>query len=158
MTRKIVSLAFMLAILSFSGVFADGKNKPCKEDREKFCKDVKQGGGRIIKCLKDNEANLSESCKAHLAKMKQTFDEARNACKEDRDKFCKDVKPGQGRILKCLKENETSLSDSCKEFMTRKNAAFESKKGKGKKGKKGKKEEVDDDEDDEIKKDNDDIQ
>ena len=42
--------------------------KACKPDVEKFCKGVAQGKGRIYRCLKANEAQLSPSCQAHLRK------------------------------------------------------------------------------------------
>lgn len=35
----------------------------CKKDVEKFCASIKPGGGRTHKCLKENEAQLSEECK-----------------------------------------------------------------------------------------------
>jgi len=37
--------------------------KACKPDVEKFCKDVLHGKGRIIHCLKINEAQLSSPCR-----------------------------------------------------------------------------------------------
>ena len=37
------------------------------------------------------------------------------ACKADMEKFCKDVKPGEGRIIECLKTHEADLSKECKE-------------------------------------------
>ncbi|HUN56316.1 MAG TPA: cysteine rich repeat-containing protein [Smithella sp.] len=40
--------------------------------------------------------------------------EGRGACKADVEKFCKGVKPGEGRIIACLKGNEDRLSQSCK--------------------------------------------
>ena len=36
------------------------------------------------------------------------------ACKDDSMKFCKDVKPGDGRITDCLKSHESELSTGCK--------------------------------------------
>jgi hypothetical protein len=38
----------------------------------------------------------------------------RGACKDDVAKFCKDVQPGQGRIMQCMKEHENELSPGCK--------------------------------------------
>ncbi len=35
-------------------------------------------------------------------------------CADDILKFCKDVKPGEGRIANCLKEHEKDLSPACK--------------------------------------------
>lgn len=39
----------------------------CQEDRSKFCKWVLPGGGRILKCLKEKEGELSLQCKDALA-------------------------------------------------------------------------------------------
>ena len=38
----------------------------------------------------------------------------KGACKADVEKFCKDVKPGEGRIIACLKTHEAELSAECK--------------------------------------------
>lgn len=35
------------------------------------------------------------------------------ACKEDVEKLCKDVQPGEGRILECLKTHEKEVSPKC---------------------------------------------
>ncbi len=40
--------------------------------------------------------------------------EIHDVCRADLDKLCKDIKPGEGRFLKCLKENDASLSAACK--------------------------------------------
>lgn len=42
----------------------------CEADVAKFCGDVKKGKGRIIKCLKKHEAELSAECKASRDEMK----------------------------------------------------------------------------------------
>lgn len=36
-------------------------------------------------------------------------------CADDVAKFCKDVQPGGGRIIECMKEHEKDLSPACKE-------------------------------------------
>ncbi len=43
----------------------------------------------------------------------QAFAE-KGACADDVSKFCKDVQPGQGQIIKCMKEHENELSAGCK--------------------------------------------
>ena len=35
-------------------------------------------------------------------------------CLGDIEKFCKGIEPGEGRIVKCLKENQQCLSPACK--------------------------------------------
>jgi gas vesicle protein len=106
----LLTTGFMLFSISSS---AEG-DKPCKADVQKFCKDVKPGGGRIIKCMKEHESDLSAACKGKEKEMKEHMSEAKEACKADIEKFCKDVKPGEGRIMVCLKSNEDRLSEACK--------------------------------------------
>jgi hypothetical protein len=38
---------------------------------------------------------------------------AKGACKADIEKFCKDVQPGQGRIIAYLKQHQAELSADC---------------------------------------------
>ncbi len=120
--KKII--LFSLFILS--GLFAQdvveekSSEKPCKVDKEKYCKDIKPGEGRIIKCLKEKEAELSPACKTHFETITNKVKENSTKCKDDRKKFCKDVKPGEGRIIKCLKEKEAELSPACKEIIASK--------------------------------------
>jgi hypothetical protein len=45
--------------------------KECADDVDKFCQDVKAGSGRIAKCLKQHENELSTECKEVMAKAKK---------------------------------------------------------------------------------------
>jgi golgi apparatus protein 1 len=40
--------------------------------------------------------------------------QAMQACRTDVQKFCSKVERGEGRIAKCLKENEEKISNACK--------------------------------------------
>ena len=40
--------------------------------------------------------------------------ELATACKGDVEKFCPDVKPGDGRLKSCLKDHRAALSKECK--------------------------------------------
>lgn len=42
------------------------------------------------------------------------FAKAREACRADVDRFCKDVKPGHGQVRQCLKAHQAEVSDGCK--------------------------------------------
>ena len=99
---------------------AEGRG-PCAREIETFCKDVKPGGGRIVNCLKEHESELSEACRERGLEMrekaKEKVREAHQACRGDIEQFCKDVQPGGGRIVRCLKENEAQLSVACREQM-----------------------------------------
>ena len=103
-----------LALCVSEPVGAQPKN-PCADDLAKFCKDVKPGGGRLERCLKEHEKDLSPECKASIGAARAKAKEAHDACANDVQKFCKDVKPGEGRLVKCLKENEKQLSPECRD-------------------------------------------
>jgi hypothetical protein len=45
----------------------------CRADMEKFCKDIDQGEGRPIKCLKEHEKDLADACKAKVAGHKESL-------------------------------------------------------------------------------------
>ena len=119
--KKVFLLSFaMVAFLFMLAVIAQqpevDRKGPCRGDVEKFCKDVKAGHGRVWKCLKSHEAELSQACVDHMAAAKEKMKEFSAACKEDKKKFCKDIRAGKGRIISCLKSHEQELSESCRNF------------------------------------------
>ena len=87
----------------------------CKDEVEKFCKDVEKG--KISACLKQHEADLSDSCKAGMKKhAKKKYMEARgkakDACKADIEKLCKDAE--KGKVGDCLTQHADELTADCK--------------------------------------------
>ena len=95
--------------------FAHSKPGPCRADIEKFCHNVKPGGGRIVQCLKVHKEELSPACKKRGKKLRAGGKRAHAACKADIEKFCHNVKPGGGRIIQCLKTHQAELSPACKQ-------------------------------------------
>lgn len=118
-TVVIVVAALWTGLALAAAGAAQGQGQvPCADDAAKFCRDVQPGGGRIMKCMKEHENELSPACKERVAEMKKGFQEFREACQDDALKFCKDnIKPGGGRIVNCLKEHENELSPECKARM-----------------------------------------
>ena len=90
------------------------KNGPCASDIQTYCSDVTPGRGRIMACLKAHDDKLSSACLRHEQAMVNQFREVRKACHSDVQKFCKDVKPGVGDVMRCLKQHEADLSQTCK--------------------------------------------
>ena len=111
-------IAGVFCLSMAAGVSAEEVDRPCVADAKKLCKDVQPGEGRVAQCMKEHEKELSPGCKENIRKMKEKTKEVAEACKGDAEKVCKDVKPGEGRILRCLKQHEAELSPSCKEQMT----------------------------------------
>ncbi len=111
MKKLIVLFSIIFGATFSSSLKAEG---PCRADIQKFCSEVKPGGGRLLKCLNENKAGLSSGCKAAHAEMEGLMFEAQEACREDGEKLCEGLKSGEGRMFKCLKENEAKLSETCK--------------------------------------------
>jgi gas vesicle protein len=116
-----LKIMILVSALLFNplSAFAVEEGGACKDDVQKFCKDVKPGAGRIIKCLKEHDSELSSACKEKGKEVKEKIKEFKEACKGDVEKLCKDVKMGGGRIIKCLKANSDTLSPDCKAAMSR---------------------------------------
>lgn len=110
-----ISIAIVLLAAGFAaGAHAQGKGEgACAPDAKKFCGDVKPGGGRVLKCMKSHEAELSPACKSELKAAAERVEQVRQECEADAKKFCKGIKPGQGRILSCLKSHQSELAPAC---------------------------------------------
>ncbi len=109
--KKILILT-IATLLGMTSVSAKGE---CRTDREKFCGNVIKGNHKgMWQCMKEHENELSEECKNHIAQVREKSRDIKKACKQDYKKLCMQVKAGEGRIIKCLKENEAQLSEGCK--------------------------------------------
>ena len=81
---------------------------------------VQPGGGRIARCLQQNESDLSEACRGEGRKIREEqgpnralLKDVQQSCRADAQKFCAGVQPGQGRIASCLKSHQGDLSQEC---------------------------------------------
>lgn len=107
----IVSL-FSVVLYSHSHAYAE-EALICADDIEKYCKEIKPGGGRLLECLKSHETELSLSCRGKIGELQGIIKGCEQACSGDIAQFCKDVQPGGGRIIKCLRGHDKELSSSC---------------------------------------------
>jgi len=96
------------------GTSADSKKGQCHDDTQKFCKDVKPGGGRLHACLDRHDADLASACRDSRHQAKERVAKFHQACDADIQKLCPGAKSGHGHIAKCLKEKEAELSPACK--------------------------------------------
>jgi Golgi apparatus protein 1 len=120
------SAIFAVLVLIGSSSILCAHDWPCQQDAEKFCKDVQPGEGRIMECMKGHKDELSQGCKDMFArKMSEYKGKPKDgsgawACQEDAKKFCKDVQPGEGRLIKCLDEHKGDLSQACTQMFAQK--------------------------------------
>eukprot|EP00854_Cymbomonas_tetramitiformis_P013737 gene13737-16236_t len=100
----------------------------CVEDVEKFCVDVEPGNGRVHSCLLKHRSELTPACskaEASLNEVQSSDVRLRpgfKACGEEMSVYCKSVKPGKGRMFRCLQSNmvKTDFSEKCKQQIEKK--------------------------------------
>ena len=98
--------------LTFTSHNAYAKNA-CDSDEQTLCKGVEKGKGRILKCLVENKAKLSQPCKDQISKVKNKMQDLKKVCEADSKKFCADVPKGRGALMKCMKSHKEELSAPC---------------------------------------------
>ena len=60
----------------------NGESSACHDDFQKYCKDVKPGGGRIMRCMAQHKDELSGDCAALLKKKREEHKEMRKEREE----------------------------------------------------------------------------
>ena len=91
----------------------------CDEDIKEHC-DGLGNAQKIFMCLAAYEDHLSQECKQGILEAAMSvrlgaaaLDYSIIACEVDSDKHCFDVQPGEGRLINCIKANETNVSEQC---------------------------------------------
>src|SRR5512145_3429779 len=104
----IVIVAFCL-VPPFSFAEDLTRTGPCEKDIKMFCKNVRPGKGRILRCMKQYDKYLSDSCLEHIGVVKEKTQTFKKACKIDVRKFCGTVREGNGEVVRCLKQHQAEL-------------------------------------------------
>ena len=102
-------------------IVADG----CKTELDTYCKGVTPGEGRILACLYAYQDKLSSRCEyalydasAQLEKAIVALTYLANECRDDLKTLCSDIKPGEGRLIQCMRKNTDKLGDRCKQAIS----------------------------------------
>ena len=94
----------------------------CAKDLETYCGAVTPGNGRTLACIYAHEDKISEECDAatdnastlldwFLEKVRYVYDR----CADDIQKHCAGTEFREGRIISCLIEKSSEVTDACKE-------------------------------------------
>jgi hypothetical protein len=131
-------IPFMLALLLSFSSHAEQTGKPlaeklqegdlvitssvsgCDEDIKQHCDGLGDNTDRVFMCLAAYEEHLSPECKQGILEAALSIkmgaaalDYSISVCEADADKHCLDVLPGEGRIVSCIKANESRVSKEC---------------------------------------------
>jgi hypothetical protein len=107
MNRRVLVAAALLTIAA--GARAEDA---CTAEVNRVCP-RSRGDLQVLACLRTNEATIAVACKGDLDLVLAKARQIGAACEGDVSKLCKDVQPGDGRVVTCLKDNESRLSTGC---------------------------------------------
>lgn len=133
---KTVSILIISTIFASSTAIADSKKlsdklanaeitinvevRGCEADAAIFCPGLALNSQKSFMCLMAYEDNLSTVCELGMVEAALSLelgviaiDYSIKSCEADADKYCLDVKAGEGRIVSCLRKNESKLKKEC---------------------------------------------
>lgn len=95
--------------------------KACENDLKTYCSQVTPGDQRLLACVYAHEDKLSDQCtyalyqaSVALEQMAQAVAYVGKSCRDDIKAHCQNVQVGKGRMLTCLKDHSSEISDTCK--------------------------------------------
>jgi hypothetical protein len=96
----------------------------CKADLAKYCATAKGGSPSptgdetLAVCLGEHKDALAARCLRAVRRAKRVS-VFRQRCGDDVKRLCAEIQPGDGRILRCLRAGDTSLSTACRDHLAR---------------------------------------
>jgi len=98
---------------------AHAQEIPCSDELRTFCADVRPGGGRLLQCLKRNEAKLSAICTQRVNDLQKFVSGPMGACRDDWAALCYHPRASTGRqeMVQCLQANRAKLSAGCQKAL-----------------------------------------
>ena len=92
----------------------------CDADVKQYCPGLDPSSQNAFMCMMAYEDKLSKTCKRGILEAAMAIkmgtaaiDYSVRACEVDADKYCLDVQPGEGRLVRCIKKHESSVSKAC---------------------------------------------
>ncbi len=92
----------------------------CDEDVKQHCDGLGDNAEKVFMCLAAYEEHLSAECKQGILEAALSIkmgaaalNYSISSCEADVDKHCLDTQPGEGRLVSCIKANESRVSAEC---------------------------------------------
>jgi hypothetical protein len=92
----------------------------CDEDIKQHCSGLGENAPKVFMCLAAYEEQLSPACRQSILEAAlaikmgaEALDYSISACEADADAHCREVQPGEGRLVSCIKAHESKVSKEC---------------------------------------------
>lgn len=129
--KNILLSALTIVVLSASCASAQQSiveevNTKCANELKTYCKGVTLGEGRVAACLYAYEDKLSAQCAVAVYRGVDDFFAANanlrvytKQCSSDLLQYCSKVPAGGGRLYDCIKKNKATLTDACRDALSK---------------------------------------
>lgn len=114
----LAAILFAMAPMHTSN--AQGILQTCASDIMKFCSSVTPGDGRVASCLYAHEDQIADQCADAIVDIGDVLDYyhglvelAVETCADDIGQYCAATEFGEGRILSCLNDKASEISNGC---------------------------------------------
>ena len=87
----------------------------CKGTAERLCPGT--SGITLLDCMRWRYTDVPQACQDAMWEAQEKYDQFKSICAGDLGQWCKDVAPGQGRLIACLRSRATQLSPLCREMV-----------------------------------------
>ena len=77
----------------------------CRADFSKFCSEIEPGGGRIVACLEQHQAELTPVCRSTVDQLAGCGGEVRRICGSA---------AGRSELQECVKTHASEFSATCR--------------------------------------------
>ena len=101
---RMLTAALLAGAMLCAGAADLGAARACQADAIKLCRSVKPGGGRMVACLQQHEAELAPACKTRLP--------ALSSCSKEILQLCGDGPMAD--VRSCAQSHVAQLSADCK--------------------------------------------
>jgi len=108
----------LLALLLVSTSLPALAEDPCAAAAARYCSRAK-GETALLGCLRGHDKELAPACQAELSSLLIIAEEYGKDCEADAQRLCAETPPGEGRLLRCLHDQESFLSQSCQAAFNR---------------------------------------
>jgi hypothetical protein len=113
--RRILGVAALgLGLACSANAPAQAPAAECRADVAKFCAQVQAGEGRVARCLKESQWQLSAACQQHVDLVAARTKETLQACQDEILQFCSSGEVEGRGIAQCLKRENPRLSPECR--------------------------------------------
>jgi len=88
----------------------------CTAPAERLCPGT--SGVAALDCMRLRYADVPPACQDAMWAAQEKYDQFKSICAGDLDRWCKEVRRGEGRLIACLRSRASQLAPLCREMVT----------------------------------------